>query len=1277
MQNITYETGGPVAICIEYSSSTHQTAAGYQSCGESPTSCGTSGLTTAHPNRIPSSGTIEVTPSGTLTVNEGSSRSLSVRLDTAPTYDAVVTLSKTNSDVTLSPTSLTFAPSNYNIVQSVSISAAQDSDLSNDTDTITLSVAGGITAPSVTKTLTITDDDEPSSGTIQVTPSGPLAIDEGSSGSLSISLSTAPNGNATVTLSKTNSDVTLSSTSLTFTSSDHSTAQTVTVTAGQDDDTSDDTDTITLSASGGITAPSVTKALTITDDDEPSSGTIQVTPSGPLAIDEGSSGSLSISLSTAPNGDATVSLSKTNADVTLSPTSLTFTSSNHSTAQTVTVAAGQDDDALDDTDTITLSAAGGITAPAATKALTITDDDKPSGTIQVTPAGTLSIDEGESGSFSVSLSVAPSAPVTVSLSKTNSDVTLTPASLDFTVSNYSTAQTFTVAAGQDEDPLDDTDTITLSASGGIVASNVTRSVAIEDDDEAEFLLTTTSLTITEGESATFGVRPATRPSTNIILRLRSYTTTDPPAPDATLTIDMDSGTSGDQIQGQFARFGQVNAWNQYRIITITAAHDDDANDESLQISGFGRNGDYDQKPVVVQVTVIDDDKPSGMIQVTPAGTLAIDEGSSGSLSVSLSTATAPNGNVTVSLSKTNADVTLSPTSLTFTASNHSTAQTVTVAAGQDDDALDDTDTITLSASGGIIAASVTRAVAITDDDNPSGTIQVTPDGTLSIDEGASSTLSVSLSTAPKTDVTVSLSKTNSDVTLSPTSLAFTATNHSTAQTVTVSTANDADADDDSDTITLAASGGIDAPNVSKAVAIIDDEVSGTIQVFPGGTLIMNEGDSRSIRVRLGGAPIGNATLLLSNTNPDLTLTPTSLIFTESNHSITQPVLVVAREDDDETNDSDKITIEASEGIVASRVSKSVTVFDDDAPPILPPAPPSYSGGVIVAPSILTLVEGGRSTFSVGLDTAPTSDVTIHLSKTNPDVGFVSNTITFTPSSWQQMSDVAIFAIEDSDMTNDSDTIAFSIEDRAVRSLAVFITDNDSVPKEPMKAQALAIPPPESGDDMTLRIRCKQDTPCPVLFDCSTQVDGRVFEGSLPDPIPAYGAISLSTADISRHTGWTSWGQTGRLGCSLHSDGNIGSQVWTRSGNNVLVNNSAIIRSHPEGGAFRADIESIPSPESFDEPNIRIRCNSEEAHCAELRFFCYTDDGTRYETTFEGLARGRTLHLQSEALARKLQVRWKNLGLTCEVRSNARFTAQVLARTGGGGALVNNSATGGR
>ena len=587
------EINAPARLCLHWKDAAKQAAAGYQSCRESKiTDCGSgNAVVFENPPVSPPTGTINVTPASTLTIDEGASGTLSVSLSTAPNADVTVSLAKTNSDVSLSPTSLTFTSNNYSTAQTVTVTAAEDdADYVDDTDTITLTATGGIDASSVAKAVTITDNDTPT-GTINVTPGGTLTIGEGASSTLSVSLSTAPNADVTVSLAKTNSDVTLSTSSLTFTSNNYSTAQTVTVTAAEDDaDYVDDTDTITLSASGGITASNVTKAVTVTDNDTPS-GMINITPAGTLTIDEGASGTLSVSLSTAPNANVTVSLAKTNTDVTLSVSTLTFTTGNYNTAQTVTVMAAEDSDTTDDSDTITLSASGGIIASNITKAVTVTDNDKPSGTINVTPAGTLTIGEGASGTLSVSLSTAPNANVTVSLAKTNSDVSLSPSSLTFTTSNYSTAQTVTVTAGEDNDTTDDSDTITLSASGGIIAPDITRSV-----------------------------------------------------------------------------------------------------------------------------TITDNDTPSGTINVTPAGTLTIGEGDStgGTLSIALSAA--PNANVTVSLAKTNTDVTLSPSSLTFTTSNYSTAQTVTVTAAEDNDTTDDSDTITLSASGGIIAPDITRSVTITDND---------------------------------------------------------------------------------------------------------------------------------------------------------------------------------------------------------------------------------------------------------------------------------------------------------------------------------------------------------------------------------------------------------------------------------------------------------------------------------------------------------------------------------------------------------------------------------
>ena len=1668
-------------------------------------------------------GWIRATPTGALSINEGESTTLSITLSNAPLGNGIVTLSKTNPDITLSHTSLTFNSSNHSTAQTVTVSVAQDADGIDDADTITLEASGGIRTPKLPISVGTVDDDNPQ-GTIEVTPAGTLNVEEGDSATLSIKFNSAPpKANATIALSKTNADLTLSPTSLTFTPSNHSIAQTVTVSVAEDADGFDDTDTITFEASGGIDAPKAEKAVAI-DDNDPVPGKIQIAPTGRLDLDEGESGTFSVSLDTLPEGNVTVSLSKTNSDITLSPTSLAFTISNYSAAQTVSVSAAEDADGVDDADTITLTASGGITASKVTKAVAVNDDEPPPGTIRLSSAGTLSVDEGGSNTFSVRLGSAPKWDVTVSFSKTDPDITLTPASLTFTTSNYWRSQEITVSAAEDDDAVDDIDTIVLAASGGIDAPDATRSVIIDDDDEAAFDLTTITLNLIEGEQATFGVRLATRPSEDIRVSLIPNLVG---SSSDTLTIDADPDMADDQLLLDFSSQGQTNAWDEYREITLFAAHDSDKNDESFRVVIADIYGDYPSKPAVVGITVSDDDadKPSGMIEVTPAGALSMDEGESGSLSVSLDTA--PNGNATISLSSLNEDLSFSPASLTFTASNHSTAQSVSVAAGEDVDAVNDSATIifrasggiiasdamktvaiidddeppgrievtpagtlnidegesgslsvslsvtprsnvtvslsstnpdvtlfptsliftpsnhsipqsvsvsagedsdtvrdaatiTLEASGGIVASDATKAVAVIDDDKPPGTIEVTPAGTLDIGEGGSKTLSVSLGAAPNASVTVSLSSSNPDVSLSPTSLTFTASNHSNAQTVQVAATEDADDIDDSATITLTASGGIDASDVTKAVAVIDDDKpTGTIEVAPAGTLSVGEGESGSLSVSLDSAPSANVTISLSSTNPDVSLSPTSLTFTASNHSnaqtiqvaaaqdadtvndsatimfeasggivasdarksvtvidddsttstpsgsivlfpsgrlsmdegesgrldvslsaapntdvtvslsktnpditltptsltfttlnyqAVQSVTLAASEDDDAIDDSDTLTLEASGGIVAPSVTKALTVIDDDPPPhpsgriLISPAgtllidegesgvlsvslsvapdenvtialsstnsdltlsptslaftPSNHStgqrvfvsasedadavndsatitlqasGGITASDAIkavtviddesltttpsgsIVLVPSGRLTMNEGgsgrkidisLSIAPDANVTVLLSRTNPDLMLDRTSLRFTPSDHSTVQTVNVTVADDVDAMNDVDTITFeasggivaphrslivtvidddlplsptrpfsptrppstdeggivvspsapiyipegsrltlffrfskippqavfvtlasrnglvsltpaslvftpsdsnwasglpvelfalddpdaqdghdSIDIEAIgettlgSTMAVWVIDNDEPEESPeweIKSQILAIPPPNASDSAFVRIRCNQDIPCKVFLDCSTQA-GRVLQGYLP-VIRAQATSTLVSGYLQERFGSNgSW--EGRLGCALRSEANVGSQVWTRSGNGVLVNNSAVIRSVMTGEFHRADIESIPSPDAVDRSNIRIRCGSQGDDCSETLFVCYSDEGQRYEAELGVIPSGSARHLQSEELASLLGHRWPGLGLSCEAHSKGRFTAQILTRTGGGGALVNNSATG--
>ena len=105
--------------------------------------------------------------------------------------------------------------------------------------------------------------------------------------------------------------------------------------------------------------------------------------------------------------------------------------------------------------------------------------------------------------------------------------------------------------------------------------------------------------------------------------------------------------------------------------------------------------------------------------------------------------------------------TLSSDTLTFTVNDWATAQTVTVKAGQDDDAVNDAATLTHTASGGDYV-NVTRDLPVTvTDDDPQVTVKFGAD-TYTVSEGNTVTITVTLSADPQSTVIIPLEATGQD-----------------------------------------------------------------------------------------------------------------------------------------------------------------------------------------------------------------------------------------------------------------------------------------------------------------------------------------------------------------------------------------------------------------------------------------------------------------------------------------------------------------------------------
>ena len=75
---------------------------------------------------------------------------------------------------------------------------------------------------------------------------------------------------------------------------------------------------------------------------------VTVAAADPVAVNEGASASYTVVLDGQPSGDVVIATSSSNGDVATQPASLTFTRDNWNVAQTVSVRAAQDDDAVDD-----------------------------------------------------------------------------------------------------------------------------------------------------------------------------------------------------------------------------------------------------------------------------------------------------------------------------------------------------------------------------------------------------------------------------------------------------------------------------------------------------------------------------------------------------------------------------------------------------------------------------------------------------------------------------------------------------------------------------------------------------------------------------------------------------------------------------------------------------------------------------------------------------------------------------------------------------------------
>ena len=420
-----------------------------------------------------------------LSVTEGSAATYGVTLGALPTTDVEVRITRTGRGVSVSPWRLMFTPSDYDTAQIVTVTGNDDSDAEGHTVTLSHRAIGGeFEGASADVTVTVTDDDTALVTLDTATTDLGLAVGEGDSISYTMVLDTRPSADVTVTVTPGSSKVVVFPSTLRFTDYDWHVPRTVTVTAVVDDDATDETTTLAHSAAGGgydaVTIDSVT--VSVTDDD---TAAVTVLPTS-LTIEEGSSAGYVVVLDSEPSATVTVTVSVSGSnEVSVSPTPLTFTASNWSAAQTVTVSAATDADTIGDTATISHTIAGGDYATVSVPDVSVSVTDGATLGVTVSPAS-LTIDEDDKGDYTVVLDAAPTGDVTVTLSVSGSDeVTVAPSVLTFTTADWQIEQMVEVAASADTDVLDEAAAITHTLSGGGYGSVAAPTVLVTVTDRHE------------------------------------------------------------------------------------------------------------------------------------------------------------------------------------------------------------------------------------------------------------------------------------------------------------------------------------------------------------------------------------------------------------------------------------------------------------------------------------------------------------------------------------------------------------------------------------------------------------------------------------------------------------------------------------------------------------------------------------------------------------------------------------------------------------------------
>ena len=397
----------------------------------------------------------------TLSVDEGSSATYSVKLATEPFEDVVVRPKSADSTIATVSELLTFSPTNWMNTQLITVRGEQDDDAQDELTSISHTVTGygGITDASTVE-VSVIDDEAPG---VVITPQT-LTITEGGGAKYGVYLSAKPSDTVTVTPTSDQPSVVSTNRNLTFDRSNWSTVQYVTIHTSHDDDDEDNMVSIrhVVSGFGSVTtAPSV--LVVITDDD--SAGVII----SPLFVSmmEGDQTQYSMRLGTRPSTEVKVLCEVEDESVAHVGTIgfVIFTPENWHVEQDVTVFSVIDGDAVPEETRISHPVVGyngveyGETVAVSVNEVGPTPMDPPSELRVIVEPTTLSVREGSDASYSIRVSEAPSESLAITSLVDDISIATVREAIVFDNQNWREPQKIVVYGQHDDDHSNEGTTI--------------------------------------------------------------------------------------------------------------------------------------------------------------------------------------------------------------------------------------------------------------------------------------------------------------------------------------------------------------------------------------------------------------------------------------------------------------------------------------------------------------------------------------------------------------------------------------------------------------------------------------------------------------------------------------------------------------------------------------------------------------------------------------------------------------------------------------------------